>query len=109
VSAAETVEHVVDARRLVDIERTIERRAEYRAGWDVGVKVGATRYFQSPVMECIAFELVTLRTLYGAVCDECERRGRLIETLNRIKVDALRRGIQLARELDRRAPGWDKR
>lgn len=84
------------------------RRAEWRDGYDSGLKHGAARYFNSVVMEDIAIELTLLRTLYPALCEELERRGRLLNSVNRIKTQALTRVVELARELDRRAPGWDR-
>jgi hypothetical protein len=102
MSAAEVI-------ALADAERTApERREEWRAGFDSGVKAGTTRYFNSPVMETIAVELTLLRTLYAAVCDELEQRDKVLAVVNRIKCQALARVIELARELDRRSPGWDR-
>lgn len=105
-----TVDQVLDSgSALVEVERaaSVARRAEWKSGFDAGLKAGTARYFQSPVMEGIAFELTLLRTLYAATCEELERRDRAIAAVNRIKHEALLRCVALARDLDRRAPGWD--
>ena len=54
MSAAET-------HALVEIESQSTRREEWRAGFDAGRKAGAVAYFNSPVMEQLAFELTLLR------------------------------------------------
>jgi DNA polymerase III psi subunit len=46
----------------IETERTAsERREEWRAGYDSGLKHGAARYFNSPLMEQLALELTLLR------------------------------------------------
>jgi hypothetical protein len=92
----------------VETETARLRRAKWRAGFDAGLKAGASRYFQSETMVDLAVELTLLRTLFIALCNEVEHRGKVLASINRIKVEALTRVVELARELDRRAPGWDR-
>ena len=71
-----------------------ERRAEWRDGYESGLKAGVQRTLQSHALEDIAMELKMLRTLYGATC------AALADAQSQVSV--------LEAELDYRAPGWDR-
>jgi hypothetical protein len=79
---------------VVDVESLVTQRAEWRDGFDAGLKKGSVRFFNSSVMAEFAFELRLLRALYPAVCDA------LTDAQHQIGV--------LEAELDYRAPGWDR-
>lgn len=51
---------------------------ERRRAFEAGRKLGATTYFQGPVMEQIGFELTLLRNLHESHCTVAEQRERLI-------------------------------
>lgn len=79
-----------------------------RSGYELGLRRGAISVMQSPILENLTSELSLLRKLVSAMTEAAIRQDRMIATLNRIKNEALSRVIYLARELDKRAPGWDK-
>lgn len=59
-----------------------DARAEWRAGFDAGVKAGVNRYLQSRVFEDLALELTMLRaavTAMTAVANEREQRIEWLE------------------------------
>jgi hypothetical protein len=86
---------------LADIEGRIERRHEWRVGYDAGLRAGAQRVFESQALEQLAVELKFLRAALPKVL-------RQLEHVNAGRVDALRRVVWLARKLDALAPGWDQ-
>lgn len=98
-AVAETLEH--------ERSHTIQRRAEWRAGFEEGLKVGAGRAFQSRVIEDIALELDLLRLAYSVVCATAERRERALAYAERQRRAAIHRVLELAHKLDAISPGWD--
>lgn len=86
----------LDEIAVVDVtaEMLGERREEYRAGVDAGIRVGTQRVLQSDALAQITFELKILRALYAGTCDALD--------------DAQHQIGVLEAELDYRAPGWDE-
>ena len=52
--------------------------SERKRAFEAGRKLGATTYFQSPVMEQLAMELKLLRTLHDSHCTAAEQRETLL-------------------------------
>lgn len=71
-----------------------ERRAEWRDGYESGLKAGTQRTLQSHALEDIAMELRLLRVLYAGVCEALDEAQHQVGVLEA--------------ELDYRAPGWDR-
>lgn len=54
-----------EQQTLVDIEAATSRRAEWRAGFDSGLRAGAQRVLESDALQTIAFEISVLRLAVG--------------------------------------------
>lgn len=57
----------------------LANREAWRAGFDEGAKRGAAAYFNSPLMEDLALELVMLRAAVTAMTEQAERDRRTID------------------------------
>jgi len=62
-------------------DELVDRRAEWRAGFDDGRKAGAAAYFNSRVMEDIAFEITALRIVVDGFERAVKERDDRIEWL----------------------------
>lgn len=70
----------MDAVAVVDVTMEIigERREDYRAGFDSGLRQGAIRVMQSDAMAQLAFDLKVLRICSDAMADHAAQRERLL-------------------------------
>lgn len=68
------------APSIVDVTAEIigERREDYRAGFDSGLRQGAIRVMQSDAMAQLAFDLKVLRICSDAMADVAVQRERLL-------------------------------
>jgi hypothetical protein len=58
---------------LAEAERTAdERRAEWRAGYDLGLRHGAQRVLYSHALATITFELLLLREVAARLGEQCD-------------------------------------
>ena len=71
----------LDAVAVVDVtaEMLGERREEYRAGVDAGLRQGTQRVLQSEAIEAIASEVQTLRALVDAMTEVAHEREKVID------------------------------
>ena len=85
-----------DEPRVTDVTEEVigARRADWRDGFDSGLRTGARRVIESQTLEQVVIELKLLRVLYAAACDAL--------------ADAQYQITVLEAELDYRAPGWDE-
>jgi hypothetical protein len=70
----------LDDVAIVDVTAEVvgERRVEWQAGVDYGLKQGTNRFLQSPAMQQIAFDLTLHRLVVDGMLKVAEERERLL-------------------------------
>ena len=76
----------------------VDRRAEWRAGFDAGRKAGAIVYFESRTMENVALTIILLEATVDILSRELAARDRALERQRAKLIEAYDHIVQRARE-----------
>lgn len=91
---AATPERIAQPFGTKSIDATwLANREAWRAGFEEGAKRGAAAYFNSPLMEDLALELLMLRIAVAAMSEQAMRDARSIEFWRRKFLDEI--GVKL--------------
>lgn len=102
-------------RKTLDVSATVLpsgspniERGSRRLAWEAGIREGHSRAMQSQTLVSLCVQRKWLLAMVDCLAAVAKKQERMIEHLNKGRVEALKRVIELARKLDKIAPGWDK-